>query len=127
MRLKHEQFEQIQLIKWFYNTFPELQDDIHHFANERKCSFKYGSLLKSMGVKRGVSDVFLAIPQNGKNGLWIELKVGKNKPTKSQIAFSERKKMRGYETSFCWGCEAAKVVLLDYLKDYISAREDIKQ
>jgi len=127
MRLQPEQFEQIQLIKWFNKIFPELQEDIHHFANERKCSLRYGALLKSMGVKSGVSDIFLALGQDIFIGLWIELKFGKNKPTKSQIAFAQRKRMRGYRVEFCWGCEEAKVILLDYLKDYISAREDIKQ
>ena len=30
--------------------------------------------VKLMGVKRGVSDIFLAVPKEGNGGLWIEMK-----------------------------------------------------
>ncbi len=72
-----------------------------------------------MGVKRGVADFFLAFPQNGKAGLWVELKVGKNKPTKEQIEFGERKKHRGYEAVIVWGSEAAREAIKAYLTHYI--------
>jgi len=116
MALKPEQIEHIAIVTWFHHQFPKFYHDFHHFANERKCSIQQGQLLKKMGVKRGVADFFLAIPLNGKAGLWIELKTGKNKPTKEQIEFAERKIFRGYEFAFVWGFDAAKEVILTYLK-----------
>lgn len=122
MALQREQAEHINIVNWFNYQFPELADDFHHFANERKCSVHQGRILKRMGVKKGVADFFLAIPLNGKAGLWIELKVGKNKPTKDQIAFAERKISRHYEFAFVWGFEAAKEMILTYLKPLRSKR-----
>ena len=71
-----------------------------------------------MGVKRGVADFFLALPLNGKAGLWIELKVGTNKPSKEQQAFLERKVQRGYDAVCVWGTEAARDAIKVYLKNY---------
>ena len=118
-----EQIDHINLFNWFNHNFPELQDDFHHFANERLCSIQQGRLLKRMGVKKGVADFFLAYPLHDKAGLWIELKVGKNKLTPEQARFLARKSTRGYEAVAVWGEEAAKVIILTYLNEYISKRD----
>lgn len=117
-----ERIHHINTVNWFKHNYPELDDDFHHFANERRCSPQEGYLLKRMGVKKGVSDFFLAIPCNGKAGLWIELKVGKNKPSKEQQAFLDRKAQRGYEAVWVVGTEAAREAIGNYLKDYIATR-----
>lgn len=125
---KPEQIDHINTVNWFKHHFPELEEDFHHFANERQfekkggAEYYAGKLLQRMGVKKGVADFFLALPQNGKAGLWIELKVGKNKPSKEQTAFLERKAKRGYECACVWGTEAAREVINSYLKDYIKSR-----
>jgi hypothetical protein len=121
---KPEQIDHINTVNWFNHYYPELEDDFHHFANERKiekrggAEFYEGKLLKRMGVKKGVADFFLALPLNGKAGLWIELKVGRNKPSKEQEAFLQRKALRGYEVACVWGTHAAREVIKAYLKDY---------
>lgn len=115
MSLKPEQIAHINVVNWFCHDFPHFADDFHHFANERKCSMNEGRTLKRMGVKKGVADFFLALPINGKSGLWIELKVGKGKLSPDQIRFLDRKIARGYEAVAVWGFEAAKAVILAYL------------
>lgn len=122
MSLQPEQIDHINLVNWFNHTFPELSDDFHHVANERVCSVQQGRTLKRMGVKKGVADFFLAIPINGKAGFWLELKVGKNKPTKEQMDFLARKAVRGYEALVVWGFDSAKEVILSYLSDYLTSR-----
>lgn len=112
----HEQIEHINLVNWFNFNYPELKDDLHHFANERKCSISEGRILKKMGVKRGVADLFLAVPKDGKGGLWIELKVGSNKPSVEQKEFLARKIEKGYTAVCVWGCEAAKEIIKTYLR-----------
>ena len=124
MPLQPEQIDHINVVNWFDYQFPELEPDFHHFANERKCSVQQGRILKRMNVKKGVLDFFLALPLNGRAGLWVELKVGKNKPTKEQLEFAERKIARGYDAVFVWGFEAAKEVILVYLKSYLANRYD---
>lgn len=126
MPLKPEQIVHINLVNWFHYQYSEFAEDFHHFANERQCSIQQGKLLKRMGVKRGVADFFLALPFIGsleesliaKAGLWVELKVGTNKPTKEQIAFAHQKIQRGYEFAFVWGLEEAKVTFVNYVNNY---------
>ena len=118
MSLKQEQILQINLINWFKHEWPELSEDIHHFANERKCTIQQGKILKRMGVTKGVSDIFLAISLNGYHGLWIELKINNGKVTNEQMEFIKRKNQRGYFAVAVWGLEATKEVIKCYLKDY---------
>lgn len=127
--LNPEQIDHINTVNWFHYEFPELADDFHHFANERKCTVMEGRKLKRMGVKKGVLDFFLALPMPnlGKSGLWVELKVGKNTLSKEQIAFIERKISRGYEAVAVWGFEAAKAVIITYLENYLQHRECINE
>jgi len=115
MSLKPEQVDHINTVNWFKESFPEYAEDFHHFANERKCSQIEGRTLKRMGVAKGVSDFFLAIPCGGYHGLWIELKVGKGRLSKEQDAFLERKYIRGYMSMAVWGHDAAKALILSYL------------
>ena len=114
--LHPEQVDHINIVNWFNFTYPQYKEDLHHFANERRCSIQQGRLLKKMGVKKGVSDFFLAVPRDGKGGLWIELKVGTNKPTPEQKEFIERKINMGYTATCAWGAEAAKKVIKTYLR-----------
>ena len=118
MALKPEQVDHINIVNWFNYQFPELSDDLHHFANERACSIQQGRTLKRMGVKKGVPDFFLAVPIDGYAGFWLELKVGKNKVTPEQQAFLTRKMQRGYLCGVCWGYDAAKEIISTYLVNY---------
>lgn len=117
MALQKEQIDHINIVNWFEYQFPELADDFHHFANERRCTIQQGRLLKRMGVKKGVADFFLAIPTKGYAGLWIELKVGKGKLSQEQTAFLERKNTRGYHAVSVWGFETAIEVIKFYLSE----------
>ncbi len=123
MSLKPEQIAQINIINWFTHQFPELEPDLHHFANERKCTLMEGRLLKRMGVKKGVADFFLAFPQNQYAGLWVELKVNGGKLSPEQKSFLARKHQRGYCAMPVWEEEAAKELILTYLRNYIPMRE----
>lgn len=118
MSLKPEEIDHINLINWFHYNYPELADDFHHFANERRCSVQQGRILKRMGVKKGVSDFFLAVPCGDYHGLWIELKVGKGKLSIEQSEFLCRKNERGYIATAAWGFDAAKELILTYLRNH---------
>lgn len=115
MSLKAEQIAHINIVNWFNHNFPHLSGDLHHFANERKCSMNEGRTLKRMGVKKGVADFFLALPLNGKSGLWIELKVGNGKLSPEQIEFLDRKNKRGYVALVAWREEEAIESIITYL------------
>lgn len=113
--MKDEDIAQINFMNWVSYNLPDIFEDTHHFANQRTCSIQEGRKLKRMGVKRGVSDIFVAIPKNGKSGLWVELKVGSGKVSKEQKEFLLRKTKNGYACHVAWGWQDAKDILLDYL------------
>lgn len=72
--------------------------------------------LKRQGVKAGVSDIFVPVPRGGYHGLFIEMKVGKNKPSEKQIEFLNHVISCGYVGAICYGFEEAKKVIEDYMK-----------
>lgn len=123
--LKPEQIAHINVLNWFRHDFPELKEDFHHFANERECSQAQGATLKRMGVMAGVADFHLAYPVDRFHGLWLELKVGKNKLTGPQERFLKQKRLRGYVAEEARGFEEAQELILNYLRDYIITRTDI--
>lgn len=75
--------------------------------------------LKAEGVKAGVPDLFLPVPRNVQgiafNGLFIEMKAGRNKPTMAQIEWHVRLSQQGYRVSVCYGWEAARDLITEYL------------
>ena len=73
--------------------------------------------LKRQGVKAGVSDMFLPIPNSMYHGLFIELKVGKNKTSKMQEEFIDYVRMNGYMAKVCYGADEAIRTIKSYLED----------
>ena len=61
--------------------------------------------LKAMGVKKGVSDCIILDQLQGYLGFIIELKVGKNTPTKEQLQFIERESRRNKLTLISWSLD----------------------
>lgn len=114
-KLKPEQQLQIQVHEWFVLRYPNHKEEFHHFANERKCSKIYGFILELMGVKAGVADIFIDVPIKSYRGLWMELKVGNNKPTDNQKRFLARKALIGYATICVVGFDAARIFIEDYM------------
>jgi len=78
--------------------------------------------LKAMGVKAGVSDIFLPVTKSGCSGMWIELKrpvsVGKAKGIASddQNIWLEKMRSQGYKGIVCYGWIEARDAILKYLK-----------
>lgn len=72
--------------------------------------------LKRQGVKAGVPDICLAYPAGVYHGLYIELKVGKNKPSDNQKEWIKNLRAAGYMAVVCYGFEQAKETIEKYLK-----------
>jgi hypothetical protein len=52
--------------------------------------------LKQTGVLAGVFDTFLAVPTKNSHGMFLELKVGKNKLSEAQKTFQSKMTCYGY-------------------------------
>jgi hypothetical protein len=71
--------------------------------------------LKAEGLKPGVPDLFLPVARKGYNGLFIELKYGRNKPSEQQVAYLDALSAQGYLAVVCWGAEEAIETITEYL------------
>lgn len=103
---------------WEWASYhPICKKDLIHIPNEGKRSAITGKLLKKRGLKPGVSDYFLSYPNNGKNGLWLEMKRKNGSPNipQSQQDWINRKIEVGYAAYVAFGCEEAIKIVESYL------------
>lgn len=113
-----EDDEQIALFKWaFYaqSMYPELKW-MFHIPNGGKRRVTEAVRLQQMGVKSGVSDVFLPCARGGYHGLWIEMKSQTGRATANQREFLDAMEKAGYMGEVCYGCEEAITLIKKYLK-----------
>ena len=112
-----EASEQTALFKWAeYTLKPEIFDMMFAVPNGGSRNVIEATHLKAQGVKRGTPDILLLVPSKGFHGLAIELKVGKNKPSKEQQAFILSLCGFGYKAQCVWGWDNARQLIEDYLK-----------
>ncbi len=114
---KTEHTEQVALFDWARANEPRHLQLGLLFAipNGGKRHVGTGRKLKAEGVKSGVPDIFLGVPRNGKHGLFIELKVGKNKPSKNQLWWIHSLRAEGYAVEVCYGFLETQTAIIDYL------------
>lgn len=89
---------------------------ILHYPNEGKRSARYGKMLKRMGMRKGVSDLFIAVSRHEYNGAWIELKSVKGVLSQEQKTFLEDMASQNYYTAVCWSIEEAIETISWYLE-----------
>ncbi len=113
-----EHTEQVALFNWcklMEGRHPQLAL-LFSIPNGGKRHLGTAVKLKASGTKSGVPDIFLPVAnRHGKHGLWIELKVGKNKPTKNQQHWLRELEAEGYATALCYGFEEARNTIVNYL------------
>jgi len=113
--MNKEDIEQCKLFDWLRSR-PDLEPYCWHTANQRACSPQQGRILKRMGVRAGVSDIFLGMAKGTYHGLFIELKAEKGKVSQSQERFIIDMASQGYYCAVCYGYEQAKKVIEWYLE-----------
>lgn len=109
-----EQKSLIEWAKWQEGRYPELKM-LMHIPNEGKRSKRYGAELKRLGLRPGFPDLGLFVPRNNKSGLFIEMKVGRNKCTDNQKKWIRELINQNYEVKVCYSCEEAIQVIKKYL------------
>lgn len=72
--------------------------------------------LKAEGVKPGVPDTCLPVARNGRAGLWIEFKAGRNKPTALQDEWKAKLEAEGHHVEVCYSWQEAALATVRYLK-----------
>lgn len=109
--------EQRFLFQWAgysQQKYPELRL-LHHVPNGGKRETITAKNLKREGVKAGVPDICLPVSRKDYHGLYIELKVGKNKISSKQNEWIEALKEEGYCVNVCYGWLEAREIIEGYL------------
>ena len=113
-----ESQEQQTLFQWAaikQRELPELAL-LHHIPNGGQRARTTAARLKAEGVKAGVPDLSLPVPRGNFNGLYVEMKVAKNKPTANQVWWLNALTQQGYCTAVCYSWQEAANVIEKYLK-----------
>lgn len=118
-----ERQEQEWLVNWL-NYHPLLKDFFHKTNNEGKRTAFSGHKLKLMGLRPGVSDIFIYYPSKSYSGLWLEVKRNKKYTKSEQITptwiaqkkFQDDVKSVGYAAEFCYGWIHGSQIIEEYLK-----------
>lgn len=108
MNLGKETILHIQVADWLRKC---THIPFYHFVNEGVRGFVNAKLLQKMGMTAGVSDLFMPRSNENYYGLWIELKIKPNKPTKKQIEFMNLMLNEGYDCAVCYTFEEAVSII----------------
>jgi hypothetical protein len=96
--------------------FPEFRELLFAIPNGGERNIKVAAKLKATGTKRGVSDIFLAVPRGIYHGLWIELKKVGGKASTEQLRFIDAARSAGYAACVVVGWEAARDATVSYMQ-----------
>ena len=117
-----ENQEQRALVKWL-SLHPVLKDLFCKNNNEGQRTPGQTWNLKLMGLRPGVSDLFIYYPTKSFHGLWLEVKRNMNYPPSArksdtwiaQELFHQQVKSVGYDAHFCYGWIDGKEIIEHYL------------
>lgn len=89
---------------------------LYHIPNGgARCKGTAGRL-KAEGVKSGVPDICLPVAKGKYHGLYIELKVGTNKPSPNQVRWIDALLEQKYQAKICYGWQEAAAVISNYME-----------
>jgi hypothetical protein len=77
-------------------------------------NIKVAAKLKQEGVKAGVADLFVAISNGKYHGLFIEVKVGKNRQQPNQKIFEQKVLENGYQYKVVRSIDEMVAVIREY-------------
>lgn len=112
-----EEQEHIAVMEWAKNH-PILSKYLIHIPNGGSRNKIEAAKLKRMGVRSGVSDLFLPYPTKKYHGLWVEIKRkrGNVKTTIEQNEWIIKMNALGYFACVARGYEQTVDCIISYLK-----------
>jgi hypothetical protein len=116
-----EHVEQVALMQWWAlacKQFGVSEQLLFAIPNGGFRHISVAKALKAEGVRSGVPDLFLAVPNKDYCGLFIEMKKAKGgRASDNQKSIMQLLVGRGYSAAICHGCLAAKQCIEQYLKN----------
>lgn len=114
-----EHDEQCKVIQWAQmneERLPALKL-LHAIPNGGKRHISVAMKLKAEGVKRGVPDLALPYPIDGKHGLYVEMKAKDGRPSEEQSWWVAMLGTLGYRVEVCYSGDDAIKVIREYVHD----------
>ncbi len=111
--------EQIQTscITWFNFHYPKYKDLlVHHHNNPRNPV--NGARLKKLGLKAGIPDLVLYVPNSDYYCLFIEMKNEKGRLSAKQKEYKKLLQEQGYKWELCRSKEDFKKIISNYIFIY---------
>ena len=106
---------QAACVRWFDAQHSHISRLLFAIPNGGKRNVITAVKLKAEGVRAGVADLFLAFTNEQYAGLFIEMKVGKNKLTPAQMEFQNMVIANGYTYIVCHSLDGFIWAVNDYL------------
>ena len=103
-------------VSWFSLQFPQYTQLLFHIPNGGYRNKLEAARFKRMGVRAGVADLMLCVPNREYHGLFIELKAGKGKQSETQVAFQKSVTEVGYKYIVCRSIESFVFELKEFLR-----------
>lgn len=115
--IESEHHEQVKLFRWAEQNLDKYPVLAYMFAipNGGHRHPATAGRMKAEGVKRGVPDIFLPHPRGHYSGLFIEMKVKSNKPSRVQREYIAYLLDEGYKVCVCYSCHEAIQKIEEYL------------
>lgn len=132
MRNEREHIEQVHLFTWANSMsaqYPVLEL-LYAIPNGGHRHISVAKKMKAEGVKRGVPDVCLPVPNEALNshGLYIEMKDVNGRLSEHQQEWGRRLRQMGYWVVVCYSAEEAIALLEDYVgmnsRDRLQVKND---
>ena len=101
-------------VTWFRLQYPNRL--IISIPNGGKRNIITAVTMKKEGQLKGCPDLFIPEPNNKYSGLFIEMKHGKNKPSKEQVEIMDKLRQRGYKVELCYSFDSFVEMVNDYFE-----------
>lgn len=102
--------------EWNQRKYPELEF-MYAIPNGGSRDKREAANLKRQGMKSGVPDICLPVPRCGYGALFIEMKYGRNRPTKNQERWIAGLRRLGNAAEVCYNWQEAAALIENYLSN----------
>lgn len=113
--MKKEAELQKACVNWFRLQYPQFSDLLVAIPNGGSRNVIEAANLKKQGVKSGIPDLVLFVQNELMTGLFIELKVGRNKLTENQKKYFELLPKQGYQVEEVRSFDQFRTIIERYL------------
>lgn len=104
---------QCACVRWLRLQYPNIL--CFAIPNGGARSALTGAMLKAEGVVAGVPDLMIAVPKNGHAGLFVEMKVKPNRPSREQKEIIIKLEDAGYKVAVCYTFDEFVKIVTEYL------------